>query len=59
MSLSGCARDVASGAASTTGGLIVTVDASGRLVGYHWLGWLAVGVSLVALVLARLVRESD
>lgn len=59
MSLSGCARDVASGGASTVGGLIVTSDASGRLVGYHWLGWLAVGVSLVALALSRLVRESD
>ncbi|MDQ8188408.1 MFS transporter [Pelagicoccus sp. SDUM812002] len=59
MSLSGCARDVASGASSTVGGLIVTADASGRLVGYHWLGWLAVGVSLVALTLSRLVRETD
>ena len=59
MSLSGCARDVASGSASITGGLIVTADASGRLIGYHWLGWLAVGVSLLALALSRLVRESD
>ncbi len=59
MSLSGCARDIASGSASTVGGLIVTSDASGRLYGYHWLGWLAVGVGLLSLALARFVRESD
>lgn len=59
MSLSGCARDIASGLASSASGWIVTADASGRLQGYHWLGWLGVGVSLLALALARTVRESD
>ncbi|MDQ8202934.1 MFS transporter [Pelagicoccus sp. SDUM812003] len=59
MSLSGCARDIASGFASTAGGWIVSADATGRLIGYHWLGWLGVGVSLLAFAMSRTVREAD
>jgi DHA1 family inner membrane transport protein len=59
MSLSGCARDLASGLASTVGGSIVVKSASGRLEHFNWLGWIAVIASLLALWLARHVRVNE
>ncbi len=58
MSFSSCARDLISGLVSSLGGLIVTrSDHSAPLLGYHWLGWIAVACSLLSLWLARQVQE--
>jgi len=61
MSLSGCARDLAMGIASSIGGWIVTKEPSGQLTNFHWLGWMAVAAGLVSIWLASRVRvnESD
>jgi predicted MFS family arabinose efflux permease len=59
MSLSGCARDLAAGLASSVGAWIVTKGPSGELVNYHWLGWLAVASALVSLWLASQVSVNE
>jgi predicted MFS family arabinose efflux permease len=57
MSFSSCVRDLISGVVTYLGGLIVTRSSeNGPLIGYHWLGWIAVGCGLVSLGLARRVR---
>lgn len=59
MSLSGCARDFASGLASTVGGWIVVQTPSGQLERFNWLGWSAVAASLLAFWLAKRVRVNE
>ncbi len=59
MSLSGCARDLASGLASSVSGWIVFAGPTGQLQNYHWLGWIAVASGLFGLWLAHHVRVSE
>jgi len=59
MSLASCTRDLTSGITSAMGGWIVTKSAAGPLVNYDKLGWIAVGMSVVSLWLASLVRVQD
>ncbi len=59
MSLTSCTRDLTSGVTSSLGGWLVTRAPSGQLVGYDKLGWLAVGMSFVALWLASRVQVKE
>jgi DHA1 family inner membrane transport protein len=59
MSLSGCARDLAMGLASSIGGWIVVQEPSGRLDNFQWLGWIAVGAGAVSVWLASRVHVQD
>lgn len=59
MSLSGCARDLAMGLASTIGGWIVVQEPSGRLENFNLLGWLAVAAAALSVWLALRVRVND
>ena len=59
MSLSGCARDLAMGFASSIGGWIVVKEPSGRLDNFYWLGWLALVAGMVSVWLASRVRVND
>ncbi len=59
LSLSSCARDLASGVASTIGGWIVTKQPNGHMLHFNWLGWLAVGAGLFSIFLAHRVRVND
>lgn len=59
LSLSSCARDLASGISSTLGGWIVTKQPNGHLVHFHWLGWIAVAAGLLSILLAHTVRVND
>jgi DHA1 family inner membrane transport protein len=59
MSLSGCARDLAMGFASSIGGWIVVKEPSGRLDNFYWLGWLALGMGIFSVWLASRVRVND
>ncbi|MDB6166445.1 MAG: pbuE, partial [Lacunisphaera sp.] len=59
LSLSSCARDLASGIASTLGGWIVAKQPDGHLVHFNWLGWIAVGAGLLSILLARTVHVND
>ena len=59
LSLTSCARDLASGVASTLGGWIVTKQPNGHLLHFNWLGWLAIGAGLLSILLAHRVRVND
>ena len=59
LSLSSCARDLASGISSTLGGWIVTKQPSGHLLHFNWLGWIAVAGGLLSILLAHTVRVND
>ena len=57
MSFSSCVRDLVCGIVSSLGGFIVTrTGEAGPLIGYHWLGWIAVSSALVSLWLGRRVK---
>ena len=59
LSLTSCARDLASGISSMLGGWIVTKQPNGHLVHFNWLGWIAVAGGLISIWLARRVRVND
>jgi MFS transporter, DHA1 family, inner membrane transport protein len=59
LSLTSCARDLASGVASTLGGWIVVKQPDGHMNHFNWLGWIAVAAGLLSVVLARTVRVKD
>lgn len=59
LSLTSCARDLASGISSTLGGWIVVKQADGRLEHFNWLGWIAVAAGLLSILIARSVHVND
>ena len=59
LSLTSCARDLASGVSSMLGGWIVTKQPDGRLLHFNWLGWIAVGGGLLSILVARTVHTND
>ena len=59
LSLSSCARDLASGISSTMGGWIVVKQSDGHLVHFNWLGWIAVAGGLLSIALAHTVKVND
>ena len=59
LSLTSCARDLASGISSTMGGWIVSKQPNGHLVHFNGLGWIAVATGLLSIALARTVRVND
>lgn len=59
LTLTSCARDLASGVSSTLGGWIVARQPDGHLVHFNWLGWIAVGAGLLSIVLAHRVHIND
>jgi len=59
LSLTSCARDLASGLSSLLAGWIVTKQPDGHLVHFNWLGWLAVAGGLLSILIARTVHAND
>lgn len=59
LSLTSCARDLASGISSTVGGWIVVKQPNGHLAHFNWLGWTAVAAGLTSILLARTVHVQD
>ncbi len=59
LSLTSCARDLASGISSTLGGWVVVKQPGGQLLHFNWLGWIAVGAGLLSIAVARTVRVND
>jgi NodT family efflux transporter outer membrane factor (OMF) lipoprotein len=59
MSLTGCARDIASGVSSSLAGWVVVQTPSGRLLHYDWLGWLAIAGAIASFWLAKRVRVNE
>ncbi len=50
LSMNGAVQQLSSGTAAWLGGAMITADASGRIVGYDHVGWLAVGATVVAMI---------
>ena len=59
LSLTSCARDLASGFSSSLGGWIVVKQPNGHLEHFNWLGWMSVAAGLASIVVARMVRVKD
>ncbi len=59
LSLTSCARDLASGISSTLGGWVVVKQPNGQLLHFNWLGWIAVAAGLLSIAVARTVRVND
>lgn len=59
LSLTSCARDLASGISSTLGGWIVVKQPNGHLAHFNWLGWTAIAAGLASIAMARTVRVQD
>ncbi|MDZ4254998.1 MAG: MFS transporter [Sulfuritalea sp.] len=49
LSMNGAVQQLASGSASWLGGAMIAADASGRIVGYGNVGWLAIGATVIAM----------
>ena len=49
LSMNGAVQQLGSGVASYLGGAMIAVDATGRIVGYNRVGWLAVTATLIAI----------
>ncbi len=56
MSMNGAVQQLASGAASWLGGIMIAADASGRVVGYNHVGWLAAAATLLAIAFVGRIR---
>jgi predicted MFS family arabinose efflux permease len=59
LSLTSCARDLASGVSATLGGWVVVKQPNGHLLHFNWLGWIAVAAGLLSIAVARTVRVND
>lgn len=59
MSLSSCARDLASGVTSSVGGWVVDKGPDGQLLHFQWLGWMAVGAALISVWIVSKVRSAE
>jgi len=59
LSLTSCARDLASGISSTMGGWIVVKQPDGHLHNFNWLGWIALATGLLSIALAHKVKVND
>jgi len=56
LSLIGATQQLASGAAAFLGGLVIAQDAAGRIVRYDWVGYMAVGATVLAMALAGRIK---
>lgn len=59
MSLENAGRQFAAGAASQTAGLIIGGTATGVLTGYNIVGYICVGSSLMAILIANHIRKKN
>jgi predicted MFS family arabinose efflux permease len=58
MSLNATVQSLAMGAATTIAGYILTQDGAGRMLGYHWVGYVAIAANLLAMAyVARIVMH--
>lgn len=56
LSMNGAVQQLASGGASYIGGAMIAADASGRIVGYDRVGYLAIAATLAAIAFAGEIR---
>lgn len=56
MSINSSVQQITAGIAASIAGVIVTKDASGSLINYQYVGYLAIVVSLLAILVSRRLR---
>lgn len=56
LSMNGAVQQLASGTASYLGGLMIAADASGKIVGYDRVGYLAVAATVTAMLFVGQIR---
>lgn len=56
MSINSSVQQITAGIAASIAGVIVTKDASGELVNYQYVGYLAIVVSLLGIIVSRRLR---
>ncbi len=56
MSINSSVQQITAGIAASIAGVIVTKDASGALVNYQYVGYLAIVVSLLGILVSRRLR---
>ena len=56
MSINSSVQQLTAGIAASIAGVIVTRDATGALVNYQYVGYLAIGVSLLGILVSRRLR---
>jgi len=56
LSMNGAVQQLASGTASYLGGLMIAADATGKIVGYDRVGYLAVGATIAAMLFVGQIR---
>jgi hypothetical protein len=59
MSANSSVQHIASGVGASLGGLIMTQTASGKLLHFGIVGWIAAGATLASLYLAGRVRSAE
>ncbi len=59
MSLNGTVQSLAMGLATTLAGFLITVDASGKIAGYHVVGYVAIAANLIAIGFVSLIVMHD
>ncbi len=59
MSLVSCSRDLASGITAAIGSMVVTTGAGGALLHFERLGFIAIGISLISILIFRMVRVAE
>lgn len=53
LSINSAAQQLSAGVAAAFGGMIVAKDASGALLNYHYVGYIAIAISLLAILVGR------
>lgn len=59
MSINSCVQQLSSGLASFIAGTIVVRDGAGRLLHYPYVGYIAIGATLLAIVLSKKLKVVD
>ena len=57
MSMNTSVRMLAAGLASYVAGVIVVQNASGKLLNYEWVGYLAIAPTLLSVIVGRRIRS--
>jgi predicted MFS family arabinose efflux permease len=59
MSFNSASRQLANGIAAYLGGLIIAEGPNGELINYDYVGYFAIGMGLISILLSRKIKSVD
>ena len=59
MSFNSAARQMANGLAAFLGGLIISEGENGELINYEWVGYFAIAMGLISIIISRSIKSVD